>query len=123
VTYSSILRRWPPRSRCHSKVRRTGTVPTSRASIADYREVLGQLWLLNAPEARPSARAHDPDVADARRLLAAQALLCHELGADLAARVSRRVAAEWARLMQRCPWCGPSGVCHDADRGEEIALR
>jgi len=62
-------------------------------------------------------------MAATRRLLAAQARLYDELGADLAALVSQQAAREWARLMQRCPWCGLSSVCHDADPGEEIALR
>lgn len=104
------------------KVRGTWTAPTTRAPITEYAVVLGRLWLLNAPDASPSGSAHDTDVADARRLLADQARLYDELGADPAALVSREAAWEWARLMRRCPWCGLAGVCHDPDSGEEIAL-
>ncbi len=75
------------------KVRGTAAAPTTRVPIAEYRQVLGRLWPLNTPDARPSAGAHDSDAADARRLLAEQqAPLCDELGADLAVLVSQQAA-------------------------------
>jgi hypothetical protein len=57
--------------------------------IAEYREVLRRLWLLNLPEDRPSAGAYDADVADARQRLAEQARLRDELGGDLAGSFER----------------------------------
>jgi hypothetical protein len=103
-------------------VHATANAPATGAPIAEYREVLGRLWLLNVVDDRASAGAQDSDVADARQLLAEQAGLHDALGAGLAARVGREAAREWARRMQRCPWCGLASVRHDADSAEEIAL-
>jgi hypothetical protein len=104
------------------KVRGTATAPATRGPIDKYHEVLTRLWLLNVSDDRPFPHTHDADIADARRLLAEQARLCAELGADFAAVVRRQAAREWARRMLRCPWCGLAGVRHDVDSGEPIAL-
>jgi hypothetical protein len=103
-----------------TSVSETATAPT-RDLIADYREVLGRLWLLNIPgESRPP-RAHQTDVDDARRLLAEQARLCDELGPALASAVARQAARGWVTAMGRCPWCGESGPFHDPARRGEVA--
>jgi hypothetical protein len=81
--------------------------------FASYREILGKLWLLNAGAVPSPARHHRADLDDARQLLAEQARLCDELGADFAAVIGRQCAREWARCMGRCPWCGLTGEFHD----------
>jgi len=93
-----------------------------RDPIAEYRNVLGRLWLLNVPDSRRDPRAHETDAAEARALLAEQARLCDDLGPEFAAAVSRQHAPLWARTMNRCPWCGMAGMFHDPDTGQEIAL-
>jgi hypothetical protein len=86
------------------------------AMVAAYREVLSRLWLLNISPSSPVDRD------EAHRLLATQARLCDELGPEFAAAVGRQHARTWAHLLGRCPWCGESGMFHDPDTGEEIAL-
>jgi hypothetical protein len=87
--------------------------------MAEYRNILGQLWLLNIPDA---PRARQADLEDARRLRDEQAKLCDELGPAFAAAVSRKHAGAWARAMGRCPWCGMAGMFHDPESGQEMAL-
>ncbi len=79
------------------KVGETRTAAPHRVLVAGYREILGKLWLLNAGEVPSSARQHRADLDDARQLLAEQARLCDELGADSAAVISRQCAREWVR--------------------------
>ena len=110
----ALLRSWP------TSVSRIPTAPT-RDLIADYREVLARLWLLNMPDECGPPRARQTDVDEARRLLAQQARLCDELGPGLASAVARQAARAWATAMRRCPWCGESGTFHDPARGGQVA--
>jgi hypothetical protein len=100
----------------------------ARDMIAEYRAVLGRLWLLNTPSehgrrARQDHARHAADLEDAGGLLAEAARLCDDLGPEVAFAISRRAAREWAAAAGRCPWCGMAGVYHDPDTGEESALR
>jgi hypothetical protein len=101
----------------------TDPAPQPGATTADligrYELVLAKLWLLNVVDGAVwSSQAHQADVEDARQLLAEQATLCDELGPEFAAAVSRRHARTWARVMNRCPWCGKAGIFHTTESGE-----
>jgi hypothetical protein len=98
------------------------TAPAAaRNQIAEYREILTRLWLLNIPDESRPPHARQTDVDDARRLLADQARLYDELRPVFASAVARQAARAWARAMGRCPWCGAPGTLHDPERRGEIA--